>query len=219
MNGAHDLGGMDGLGKVVPGPEEEVPFHAPWEGRVLAMTRALQGAKAWNIDQFRYRIEQLPPHVYLAATYYQKWFLQDEYRCLELGLVTAEELAAGQALEAPKPLKGVVRADDIERVLIRPCYERPANAGPKFAIGERVRARNIHPKGHTRLPRFVRGHFGTVDRIQGHHAFPDSIVADGREDPQWLYTVKFDGRELWGEDAEPNLEVSVEAFEPYLETV
>jgi hypothetical protein len=84
-------------------------------------------------------------------------------------------------------------------------------------VGDRVLAKNIHPKSHTRLPRFVRGHVGTIERIQGCHVYPDATVATGEEDPQWLYTVVFDGRDLWGPESDPTLEVSIEAFEPYLE--
>jgi len=60
---------------------------------------------------------------------------------------------------------------------------------------------------------------GVVERIQGCHVFPDAVVAGAGEDPQWLYTVRFDARELWGADADPTVKVSVEAFEPYLEYV
>jgi nitrile hydratase len=51
------------------------------------------------------------------------------------------------------------------------------------------------------------------------NVFPDSVVCGNGEDPQWLYTVGFDGRELWGDDAEPGMTVSVNAFEPYLEPI
>lgn len=220
MNSVHDLGGMDGFGKVTPEPDNEPPFHEPWEGRVLAMTRALGAAGAWNIDVGRHGIERLPPHVYLAATYYQKWLLRDEKLCLELGLVTPEELAAGHAKGPAKPLpRPTMRPDNIERALVRPGYSRTPQAPARFTVGQRVRAKNMHPKSHTRLPRFARGHIGLVDRIEGFHIYPDAMVAEGREDPRWLYTVKFDGRELWGADADPTLEVSIEAFEPYLEMV
>jgi nitrile hydratase len=80
-----------------------------------------------------------------------------------------------------------------------------------------VRARNIHPPTHTRLPRYVRGHAGTVEVVHGCHVFPDSHAHGGGEDAQWLYTVRFDARELWGPDADPAVVVSVDAFEPYLE--
>ena len=80
-----------------------------------------------------------------------------------------------------------------------------------------MRAKNINPTTHTRLPRYVRGHSGTVERVNGCHVFPDSNAHGLGENPQWLYTVVFDGRELWGDDADPNLKVSIDAFEPYLE--
>ncbi len=220
MNSVHDLGGMDGFGKVVPEPDDEPPFHAPWEGRVLAMSRALGAAGAWNIDVGRHGIERLPPHVYLAASYYQKWHLRNEKLCLELGLAAADELASGHAKGSARPLPRMpMRPDNIERALVRPGYGRTPSAPARFKAGDRVRARNMHPKSHTRLPRFTRGHVGVVARIQGFHIYPDAMVAEGREDPQWLYTVAFDGRELWGADADPTLEVSIEAFEPYLEPV
>jgi len=218
MNGVHDLGGMDGFGKVQPEPENKPPFSEVWEGRVLAMSRALGGARAWNIDVGRYGIERMTPHVYLAATYYQKWFLRNERLCVERGLVTKDELAAGHASVTAKPLNGkVVTPDDISSMMVRGSFGRETEAPALFAVGDRVRTKNIHPTSHTRLPRFARGHIGTIERIQGCHVFPDSLVAQDNEDPQWLYTVVFDGQELWGPDSDPLLEVSIEAFQPYLE--
>ncbi|MGI9522420.1 MAG: nitrile hydratase subunit beta [Hyphomicrobiaceae bacterium] len=220
MNGIHDLGGMDGFGAVKPEPEDKPPFGEAWEGRVLAMTRALGAAGAWNIDVGRYGIERMPPHLYLTASYYQKWLLRNERLCLEKGFVTAEELAAGHASSPAKPFSGkVVASDDIAGTLVRSNYERVPKAEARFKIGDSVRTRNMHPKSHTRLPRFARGRVGNVERIQGCHVYPDAAVAEGREDPKWLYTVRFDGRELWGADTDPLLEVSIEAFEPYLEAV
>ncbi len=218
MDSVHDLGGMDGFGKVKPEPEDKPPFAETWEGRVLAMTRSLGSAGAWNIDFGRHGIERLPPHIYLAATYYQKWFLRNEKLCLETGLVTADELAAGHASTPAKPLPGkVVRPDDISTTMVRGSYGRPPQGPARFKVGDRVMALNIHPKTHTRLPRFVRGHVGTIERIQGCHIYPDSAATTGNDDPQWLYTVVFTGSDLWGPGSDPNLEVSIEAFEPYLE--
>ena len=218
MDGVHDLGGMDGFGKVKPEPEIKKPFGEVWEGRVLAMSRALGLAGAWNIDVGRHGIERLPPHIYLAATYYQKWFLRNEKLALEKGLVTADELAAGHASTPAKPLPGsVVTPDDISGALVRGGFEREAQGPARFKVGDRVVAKNIHPTSHTRLPRFVRGHAGRIERIQGCHVYPDSAVALGDEDPQWLYTVVFSGKTLWGPDCDPAVSVSIEAFEPYLE--
>jgi len=107
-------------------------------------------------------------------------------------------------------------ADDVGRVLKRGSFARSPTAPARFAVGARVRGKNMHPKMHTRLPRYARGRVGVIDRLVGCHVFPDS-AAGGNENPQWLYTVAFAGQELWGLDADPSLTVSIEAFEPYLE--
>jgi nitrile hydratase subunit beta len=216
VNGVHDMGGMHGFGKVEPEPNEPV-FHAPWEGRVLAMVRAMTYTGAWNIDMSRSAQERLPPHVYLGVSYYKRWALGMEQNLLGKGLVTPDELEAGHALHPPKPVKRTMAATDVSPALTRGKYGRQPTAHARYAIGDRVRARNIHPATHTRLPRYVRGHVGTIERIQGCHVFPDSVVVGTGEDPQWLYTVVFDGRDLWGEASDPTVKVSIEAFEPYLE--
>ena len=216
MNGVHDMGGMDGFGKVEPEPDEPV-FHAAWEARVMAMNRAMGATGAWNIDMSRFSREVLPPDVYLASSYYRKWLLGLEKILLERALVDADEIAAGHALRPGKPLKRKFTAADIDRVLTRGSFGRPASAPARFTPGARVRARNINPLTHTRLPRYVRGHIGVVERVHGCHVFPDTVAVGKGEQPQWLYTVCFDARELWGDDADPTVKVSIEAFEPYLE--
>jgi nitrile hydratase len=217
MDGVHDMGGTDGFGKVELEPNEPV-FHAAWEGRVLAMSRAMGASGAWTIDHARYGIERLPPHVYLTSSYYKKWFLRTQMLLVEHGLVGEDEVAAGHALRPGRPLpRGTFTAAAIGRVLNPGSYERPAPAPARFRIGDRVRAKNIHPKSHTRLPRYVRGHIGTIEVIHGVHVFPDARVAGKGDDPQWLYAVRFEARELWGDDADPTVKVSVDAFEPYLE--
>jgi nitrile hydratase subunit beta len=216
MDGVHDMGGMHGFGKVEPEPDEPV-FHAAWEGRTLALTRALGYTGIWTIDQTRAGIEALPPDVYLASSYYRKWELRLEKLLVELGLVGADELAAGHALRPGEPLKRKLDAADVPNTLTRGSFRRPAQAPARFAPGDRVRTKNIHPATHTRLPRYARGKTGVIEALRGCHVFPDTVAIGQGEDPQWLYTVLFDGRELWGDNAEPSLKVSIEAFEPYLE--
>jgi nitrile hydratase len=103
-------------------------------------------------------------------------------------------------------------------ILARGRYGRTAAGPARFAVGDKVRTKNMHPASHTRLPRFARGRVGMVERIQGCHVYPDAYVAEGVDRGEWLYTVTFDGRELWGADADPTVTVSIEAFEPYLES-
>ena len=216
MDGVHDMGGMDGFGKVEPEPNEPV-FHAPWEGRALALNRAMGYAGLWTIDQTRFAIEEFPPVFYLSASYYKKWAVRLETMLIDRGLIGADEMAAGHALRPGAPLKRTLTLDKIEAALNRNKYGRPTNTPARFAIGARVRTKNFHPRTHTRLPRYARDKVGVVERIHGCHVYPDTAATGEGENPQWLYTVVFESRELWGADADPTLKISIDAFEPYLD--
>ena len=217
MNGAQDMGGVMGFGPVKPEANEPV-FHGRWEERVLAMTLAMALPGGWSIDQSRSARENVPPVDYLSRTYYEIWFAGLTRLLAERELVLPDELAAARALHPAKPMASIIKADGVASMLAkgRPT-ERPAGTPAQFKAGDRVRARNIHPAGHTRLPRYVRGHIGVVTLIHGAHVFPDTSAAGQGEAPQWLYTVRFSGRELWGAAADPTLTVSVDAWESYLE--
>lgn len=216
MNGVHDMGGMDGFGKVEVEPNEP-PFHEKWEGRVLAMARAMGYAGAWHIDDSRYAQETLPPQVYLAVSYYQRWALAMEKNLKKRGLVTDAEIAAGRALQPPKPLPNKLTPEIVKAGLTRNSFFRQQQGPARFKPGDKVRTVNVHPQGHTRLPRYARDKVGTVELIHGCHAYPDSVASGRGDDPQWLYTVVFDGSEIWGADADPTSKISIDAFEPYLE--
>jgi nitrile hydratase len=215
MNGVHDMGGMQDFGPVISESNEPV-FHASWEGRVLGMQRAMGYVGLWNIDMSRAATESLPPHLYLGVSYYEKWLLGLENRLIAHDLVSADEIQAGHSLRAAKALKRKLMPADID-TMTRGSFARPPAQPARYKPGARVRAKNINPPTHTRLPRYVRGHVGTIEAVRGCHVFPDAVVKGEGENPQWLYTVVFDGRVLWGDDADPTLKVSVEAWEPYLE--
>ena len=216
MNGIHDMGGMHGFGKVVSEPDEPV-FHEPWEGRVLALSRAILYTRAWNLDMFRDSQERLPPTVYLSVSYYHRWLLGVIQSAQEKGFLAPRELEAGHAVQPPKPVPRTLTTADVEVVFARPPFERPAPHEPRFKPGDRVRTRNIQPAGHTRLPRYARDKVGVIEAVRGCHVYPDAVVAGRPDDAQWLYTVAISGRDLWGPESEPDLTVSIEAFEPYLE--
>lgn len=210
MDGVHDLGGMHGFGPVAPEADEPT-FHAGWERRTLALTLATGALGRWNIDQMRHVRESLPPTVYLTSSYYRIWTLGLERAVEELGLLERADLEARSA-------------DQLRTALSTPgSYERPTDRAALFAPGRRVRARTIHPRGHTRLPRYARGHVGTVVAVRGAHVFPDRhavpLGEPADETPEWLYTVDFAARELWGAEADPTVTVSIDAWEPYLEEV
>ena len=215
-NTVHDMGGMHGFGPVEVEPNEP-PFHATWEGRVLAMQRAMGYTRLWTIDGGRASLETLPPVTYLSASYYQRWFLGLEKRVVAHGLVGEDEIKAGRSLRPGRRLNRKLAAADVPTIMTRGNYERPASAPARFNAGDRVKTRNINPATHTRLPRYARGKLGTVEAIRGCHVYPDIAATGDHEHAEWLYTVVFDGREIWGADADPTLRISIDAFEPYLE--
>lgn len=216
MNGAADLGGMMGFGPVEPEPEGE-PFHADWERRVLALTLAIGAAGRWSIDASRFARESLPPAQYLGSTYYAIWLAALERLLVEHRLVGADELAQRRALRPGERVRVLAAADVPATLAAGSPYSRPAPEPPRFRPGQRVRTRNDHPSGHTRLPRYARGRLGVVERVHGGHVFPDSNAHGHGERPQWLYAVRFAGDELWGVAADPGLTVTIDAWEGYLE--
>ena len=191
MDGIHDLGGMQGFGPV-PWSESEPSFHAPWEGRVFALASLAIAAGVANVDAFRHAIERLDPVTYLTAGYFGRWLGAAELLIEE---TTGKQLTRPAA---PGTLRAVAHA-------------------PRFAVGDRVRTRQMHPAGHTRLPRYARGLRGTVALVHPAFVFPDTNAHGRGEEPQHVYAVRFDARELWGEAAEPGVLVHVDCFERYLE--
>jgi nitrile hydratase beta subunit len=215
MNGVHDMGGMHGLGPVAPEPDEPV-FHAEWERRVHALVIA--SPTRGNIDAGRHQRELVPGPDYLRMSYYERWLAALCAMLLQGGAVTTEELTTGLAdLAAPKGTPRLAPQSVASALRRSGSYRRDLAATAVFSPGDRVRARNLHPIGHTRLPRYVRGHIGVVERSHGAHVFPDSHAHGAGEDPHPLYTVRFTARELWGPDAPVRDSVSLDLWEPYLE--
>ena len=217
MNGVHDMGGMDGLGPVAPEADEPL-FHAPWEARVLALTLAVGAWGRWNIDVSRHQRERIPGPAYLAMSYYEKWLTALTALIVETGLATASEIAAGRPAPGGRRLAPPLTADRVAGMLASgSAYARHIDASARFRVGDRVRARNINPTGHTRLPRYARGRQGVIEHDHGAHVFPDSNAHGAGEAPQPLYGVRFAARELWGEAAAARDAVHLDLWESYLE--
>ena len=215
MNGVHDMGGLQGFGPVEP-ERGEPPFHAPWEKRALGITLAMGASGQWSIDQSRSARESLPPAAYLSSSYYKIWIAALENLMVERNLITREELADGRARTSPVKLARVLAAKDVPAALSKGSpTERPAAGTPRFTVGQRVRAKDWNPFAHTRLPRYCRGKPGTIVKVHGRHVYADAS-AQGREDPQWLYGVRFEGEALWGPFTTASA-VYVDCWEPYLE--
>jgi nitrile hydratase beta subunit len=216
MNGVHDMGGMQDMGPVLREADEPV-FHAAWEARIYALTRAMRAWQKWNLDAWRHDLEVLPPADYLRMSYYERWFAILEKQVVQYGLVTREELATG------KPASGSVKATpaltpDRARSITRglPTAHDPG-VTPLFHVGDRVRARMMNPTGHTRLPRYARGRLGTVMHDHGVYTYPDTNSRYEGEHRQHVYSVRFAARELWGEQASPIDSVHLDLWDGYLE--
>jgi nitrile hydratase len=203
---------------------DEPVFHAAWEAAVVAMMRAGGGRGVYNIDEFRHSIERMNPSHYLRATYYEKWLDGIARIFVEKGVVSEEDLRARTAFFSGRPdapataaLAGQLPARAPSNVGWVQDAIRETGAVPRFAIGAPVVTRDFHPWGHTRLPRYARGKRGAIARFHGVHVFPDTNAHGRGEDPQPLYSVSFDARELWGESAEANQRVHIDLWESYLE--
>jgi nitrile hydratase subunit beta len=215
MNVVHDLGGMHGFGPIVR-EENEPLFHADWEARLRAIDRLVLQQEYFTIDAHRYGIERMAPVDYLRATYYERWLASFEYNLIHEGLIAADELDARieffrQHPDSP-PRQDAIPTPPAPRE--RPKSPQPPT--PRFAVGDSVVTRNVHPVGHTRLPRYARGKQGTIHRLHGSHTFPDTNAHGLGENPQPVYSVRFEARELWGDSAEPRGVVYLDLWDSYL---
>jgi nitrile hydratase subunit beta len=222
MNSIHDMGGMHGMGPIDV-REDERPFHAEWEGRAWGLIRAAGPFGPARRRSFRYEHEVLPPAEYLQMQYYERFIKVLVDRLLAAKLVTQAELDSGHAdPAAPKYTPRVTPASVAAQLAQRRSLRRTdVQIRSGFRVGQSVRARNINPIGHTRLPRYLRGHRGTIEADQGIFDFQDTD-ADGYalpNRPQHVYTVRFTARELWGEAANPRDTIHAELWEEYLERV
>lgn len=217
MNGVHDMGGMQCFGPVLP-EENEPVFHAEWEARALAVTLAMAAWGKWNIDASRHARESLPPADYLRFSYYERWIAALAKMMVEHGLVSPEELESGRPDPDSPMARPPLDTAKVHEVLRRGGpTARPLARAPRFALGQKVRAINSHPLGHTRLPRYARGRLGEVVLLHGPHVFADQNAHFLGENPQHLYAVRFTAQELWGPEASPRDSVTLDLWEPHLE--
>ena len=218
MNGVHDMGGMDGFGSVMREANEPV-FHAGWERRLFAMVNLAMRAAEVNIDEFRHAIERIPPGRYLASSYYERWLAALETLLVERGVITREELLA--KFNDPAEVGGAEIAIAVRTAAPDAIKEKRGAKSPRarFVKGDRVRARNINPSGHTRVPRYARGKRGVIARDWGVFVFPDTNAHHAGTKPQHCYSVEFEARELWRKSAEGREKVLIDLWEDYLEAI
>ncbi|GAA4546226.1 nitrile hydratase subunit beta [Pseudonocardia xishanensis] len=219
MDRIADMGGREGLGAVAPPRPDEPVFGEAWEGRAFALTLLTMGrVSGRNLDAFRHALERLDESAYLDDGYYGRWLNAAELMLLDSailapGAVDARaRILAGEDAEEP----AVPEPDKPDYAATAPGSLRTVEVAPAFAVGDTVRAKEMSPAGHTKLPAYVRGHTGVVELIQPAHLFPDTHAHFLGENPQHVYSVRFDSRELWGPDAE-TFSLTIELFESYLE--
>lgn len=212
-----DLGGRTGMGAIQREPNE-IMFHGDWEATAFALTVAMGATGSWNIDMSRRSRETLPD--YLTLSYYQIWIKGLCKLLTEQGLVTDEELEVGHMLRPALPVKRVLEAPMVAGVLAKGVPTDRATASPaSFSVGDVVRTCQFQADHHTRLPAYARGKVGCIAAVRAVHVYPDTNARGLGEQPQWLYSVAFEGTALWGQQADPGLTVYVDAWEPYLEQV
>ena len=222
MNSIHDMGGMHGFGEI-PYEENEPVFHAAWEGRVYAMAMYTPVGVPGG---FRYMIEKMAPAAYLNASYYEKWMHARTQGMLEQGSFTQKELDEKIEFFKNNPEMMPPVATDSNRVekALKAMYkQQPADPSqpdpPQFKVGDAIRAKNMHPVGHTRLPRYCRGKRGVVTHYYEYWWVDDTPPAGEEHAIEPLYRIKFEGEELWGEEAEPNQVLYIDMFESYLDRI
>ena len=204
MNNVHDLGGMMGFGPILP-EENEPGFHDDWERRVFGLVMGGIGAFG-TVDMFRHAVERMGAANYLQTTYYEHWLAALEILSKEHNLATREKK------DDP------VTAEMIDAVVKSGApSQRDEGKTAKYSIGDRVRARNQHKPGHTRLPRYARGRVGEIQMLHGNHVFPDTIAHQKGEAPEPLYAVRFSATELWGDETLSRDSLCVDLWESYLE--
>ncbi len=220
MNGVHDLGGYHGFGKIDYDPDEPT-FHEPWEGRVFGMAMSVAGSDTGNIDAIRFRAEQLDPVAYFKNGYFGRWLASMEVALVRDGLLSEGELdgrVAGDKVVTPASdaIRAKAQRDGPPNL---GGHIREVNGKPKFKEGQVITTRNHQPAGHTRLPAYARAKRGKISIVFPAMVFPDTNAIGKGENPQYLYNVEFEGRELWGDSAEPGTQVRLDLFESYLEAV
>jgi nitrile hydratase subunit beta len=215
MNGGQDMGGQTNFGPINPEPNEPW-FHAEWERRAFALTLAMGMTGSWNIDISRHARERLPAMQYWSSSYYEIWLAGLATLLKDAGLANEDELASGRSRVPLRQVARVAKAEMIPAMLKKggPA-SRPSERKAGFAVGDKIRTRNINVATHTRLPRYARGKLGDIVIVHGTHVLPDSSSQRQGDDPQWLYTVHFAARELWGHDNSDS--VMIDLWEPYLE--
>jgi nitrile hydratase subunit beta len=217
LDGIHDMGGTQGWGSVTI-PADEPVFAEPWEAKAFAFGAMSAGLSGQNLNAMRHAIDRQHPYDYLVDGYYGRWL-----GCVETMLVDSGVLAPGAVVARARALRGEAVSEPPDPTLRKPDYQptaggslREVDTAPRFAVGDRVRARSRAAAGHTRLPRYTRGHVGTVSAVHPAQVLPDTHAHFVAENAQHVYAVDFEATELWGDGAE-SFTLTLDLYDDYLD--
>lgn len=216
MDGVHDMGGMHGFGPVDPAADKPMAKDQ-WRSRMFGIELSFTQPGGFNLDWMRHVMECMPPAAYLASEYYDRWYWREAGILATAGWVTLAELQAGKAESVPDGLDPPLPPEMVPVMLEAGLdSRRPAEGEPAFKPGDTVRTAFHAPLGATRLPRYLRGHVGTIEAYHGWHGFPDA-VAHGDDAAEPLYCVGFRAADLWDDVTAPRDMVFADLWESYLE--
>ncbi len=217
MDGIHDMGGMHGFGTITY-EKNQPTFHDDWERRVWGLKFGLTFPDWVNLDYARHSLERMPPDLYLSYSYFERFLYAITTTLLSGGFITLEEVQNGKATLGSAPRTDAAGPESVDPYS-HPGYRREIDANPLFKTGDRVRTENLHPSGHTRLPRYARDKVGQIHLHHGAHVLPDTNAHGQGESPTHLYTVVLSARDLWGAEAAAKDKVFLDVWECHLEPV
>lgn len=187
-----------------------------WEKRMWGLARS-GIAQGVTIDWFRHGLERMVPSDYLSFGYFNKWCANYFMLMVDHGSISMDDVKRGHLLE-PWPAAEAKTGADIVALNAKGdiSFLVEGAAAPAYSVGDRVRTLRTPPKAaHTRLPRYARDVEGQIIAYHGAHAQPE-LGAQGLKGGEALYTVVFSARALWGEEADPRDDVTLDLWESYL---
>lgn len=226
MQGPHDMGGRHGMGDIPDEFKGQGTFRFPFEGRMHGITLNVLANGCFNLDEFRHGSERMPWAQYLDSSYYEKWLFAVENLLVEKGLLTHEEVDARVASQPPvqfeshprRPAEMTDFAASMQTLILGGTpHNLPEEAPAQFEVGQSIMVRNLHEEGHNRLPAYLNGKPGVVHIHHGAHRDPGPSANEQVEKGAHLYTVQFDGKDVWGPDHEPTDVIYADLFESYIE--
>lgn len=217
-SGVADLGGAEGWG-LAPGVVSAEPvFKEDWEGRAFALSLLSMRLSGTNLDAFRHAMNRLDAEHYFDDGYYGRWLYGAENLLMDSDIIApgavearAANMTGGNVEEpaAPEPHKPDYAPTAAGSIRV---IETPQ----RFRVGQRVRARVMQAPGHTRLQSYTQGHAGVVAIVEPAQVLPDTHAHFIAENAQWVYTVSFDSKELFGPAAE-RFTLNTDLYEDYME--